>query len=173
MLELLADPRVDVVVSDQCEYGLMTPDANGHPVPAKKPTQWASSSPRRLKRLSKRCSGDHRRQHLVGGRAKQAALYPLPLSVEILRGMRDEADHKQQTLDNDDMDINMVTAIHATMPKPTDNHKPHNDSMKLADQNRAQKTEATFMDGTSKTISFTNFRKSYKDEYTQDNSTIT
>ena len=53
--KLLNHPKVSAVVSDQCEYGRLTPDANGTPTPAKKPTRWMSSSPHMLKRLSKRC----------------------------------------------------------------------------------------------------------------------
>ena len=50
ILELLSMPRVSSVVSDQCEYGLLTPGPGGVPMPAKKPTRWASSSPHMLKR---------------------------------------------------------------------------------------------------------------------------
>ena len=78
MQELLADERVGTTVSDQCEYGLVTPGPNGEPIPAKKPTQWASSSPRMLARLSKRCTGTHEHQHLEGQRTQGAELYPLP-----------------------------------------------------------------------------------------------
>ena len=37
MLELLGDDEVSTVVSDQCEYGLVTPGPDGAPMPAKKP----------------------------------------------------------------------------------------------------------------------------------------
>ena len=40
--------------------------------------------------------------------------------------------------------------------------------MTLAEQNRAKTSEAKFMDGTSQTISFQNFKATYKDEYTQE-----
>ena len=74
---VLRHPMVSSIISDQCEYGLLTPDANGLPTPAKKPTRWMSSSPFMLQRLSKRCSGDHVHQHLVGGRAKAAEDYSM------------------------------------------------------------------------------------------------
>ena len=51
---LLKHPRVGSLISDQCEYGLLTPDADGIPTPAKKPTRWMSSSPFMLQRLSRR-----------------------------------------------------------------------------------------------------------------------
>ena len=89
---LLKHPKVSSIVSDQCEYGLLTPDANGLLTPAKKPTRWMSSSPRMIHRLSRRCSGDHAHQHLVGGRAKAAENYFIELVTEIIRGVRDTAD---------------------------------------------------------------------------------
>lgn len=47
--KLLSDERVNTTVSDQCEYGLVTPGKHGVPVPARKPTRWASSSQHMLK----------------------------------------------------------------------------------------------------------------------------
>ena len=85
MENLLRHPRVRTVVSDQCEYGLVTPDLQGNVVPAKKPTRWATTSEQMARRLSTRCSGNHTHQHLLGGRAAAAALYPLPLITEIRR----------------------------------------------------------------------------------------
>ena len=80
------------VVSDQCQYGLLTPGPDGTPMPAKKATRWASSSPSVLARLSSRCKSDHEHQHLIGGREANAAFYPPELITDILRGMRDTAD---------------------------------------------------------------------------------
>ena len=76
MQKLLAHPRVNSVVSDQCQYGLVTPGGKGELMPAKKPTRWASTSPHMLNRLKARCPGDHIHQHLMGGRAANAAFYP-------------------------------------------------------------------------------------------------
>ena len=42
MLRLLRIKGVKCVTSDQCQYGLLTPDAQGNMVPAKKPTKWMS-----------------------------------------------------------------------------------------------------------------------------------
>jgi hypothetical protein len=55
MKRLMNQRGVSTVVSDQCEYGLLTPGPKGEPMPAKKPTRWMSSSPHMLKRLSRRC----------------------------------------------------------------------------------------------------------------------
>ena len=69
MVQLLKHPRSLVVTSDQCEYGLPTPGPDGTPTPAKKPTRWATSSKQMAARLSKRCTGTHKHQPLLSGRA--------------------------------------------------------------------------------------------------------
>ena len=43
-------------------------------------------------RLSTRCDGQHKHQHLLGGRAEAASFDPMKLVTESLRGMRDHAD---------------------------------------------------------------------------------
>ena len=53
MIQLLKEKGVSTVVSDQCEYGLLTPGPNGEPMPAKKPTRWMSSSPHMIKCMSR------------------------------------------------------------------------------------------------------------------------
>ena len=106
IVKLLAHPRINAVVSDQCEYGLLTPDMDGNPTPAKKPTRWMSSSAMMLKRLSRRCSKNHQHQHLVGGRAKAAEDYSLELVTEILRGIRDTADHEEEWGDEIEPELN-------------------------------------------------------------------
>lgn len=112
MQRLMEHPKVSSVVSDQCEYGLLTPNGDGVPTPAKKPTRWMSSSAMMLKRLSRRCSGKHVHQHLVGGRAKAAEDYSVQLVTDILRGMRDTADHEEEWGDSNGHDIDqaMMTA---------------------------------------------------------------
>ena len=107
--QILKHGRVSSVISDQCEYGLLTPDAQGNPAPAKKPTRWMSSSPEMIKRLSRRCSKTHVHQHLVGGRAKAAEEYPLDLICEILRGMRDTADSNIEVADDYNQELVFAT----------------------------------------------------------------
>ena len=85
----LAHPRVRTAVADQCMYGLITHTADGHRLPARKTTMFATRSPQMTQRLSMRCETSHRHQPLLGGRAADAAFYPLVLITEILRGMRD------------------------------------------------------------------------------------
>ena len=83
-----------------------------HLMPAKKPTRWMSSSPHMLQRLSRRCTGNHEHQQLVGGRAKAAEDYSLDLISEILRGMRDTSDH-EEPWDGDCPEPDMINAMHA------------------------------------------------------------
>ena len=42
--------------------------------------------------LGRRCDQSHKHQHLVGGRAADAALYPIPLIRSILKGVRATTD---------------------------------------------------------------------------------
>ena len=99
---LLRDKRVHVVTGDQCMYGLVTPDENGHMTPAKKPTKFATSSIHMARRLSTRCSGQHSHQHLMSGRAAAAAFYQAKLVAEILRGIRDTADPEMQVQEEEE-----------------------------------------------------------------------
>ena len=65
-----------------------------------------------LARLSTRCSKDHDHQHLLGGRAANAAYYAPELITEILRGIRDTANHDEERGDSleQDLEKHMVTA---------------------------------------------------------------
>ena len=115
MVKLLDDYKIETVISHQCKYGLLTPGPGGVPAPAKKPTKWASDSPFMLRRLSRRCSGKHKHQHIERGRPAAAALYPLRLITEILRGMRDTTEHQTKHYDDDDDEalLNPVMALNS------------------------------------------------------------
>lgn len=108
MIKLLTLNKDSTVVSDQCMYGLLTPGPDGAPMPAKKPTKWASSSPHMLRRLATRCSKEHIHQQLVSGRAKGAENYPIELITEILRGMRDTADAEEKWGDENEVDVEVA-----------------------------------------------------------------
>ena len=75
------------VVMDQCMFGLETKSSDGSRLPAKKPTKWMTNSPFMIDALDARCDKSHKHQHLVGGRAADAAFYPPKLLRAILRGM--------------------------------------------------------------------------------------
>ena len=118
MEKLLKEKNVSTTVSDQCEYGLLTPGTDGVPMRAEKSTKWASSSPHMLKRLSKRCQKDHVHQQLVGGRAKGAENYPLDLISEILRGIRDTADFEEEWGDETEKDLETAMLTNSLFHDP-------------------------------------------------------
>jgi hypothetical protein len=84
---LREDPRVGEVTAHQCMFGQTTSAADGTARPARKATRFLSSAPCILDELGVKCSGDHEHQHLIGGRAAQAAVYPPELCRAILRGL--------------------------------------------------------------------------------------
>ena len=165
---LLNHPKVSSLISDQCEYGLLTPDENGNPTPAKKPTRWMSSSPFMLHRLSRRCSGNHVHQHLVGGRAKAAEDYSLELITEILRGMRDTADAEEKWGDevNEDVASAMASAgmFHDVKTVGVAAALKSEDKV-MATENLTVKIK--YANGESGTTTLV-FKESYKDEYTRE-----
>ena len=169
MLRLLKHPKVGTTVADQCMYGLTTKDANGKEVKAKKPTQWASSAPHMLKRLSTRCDRTHTHQHLISGRATAAAYYPPKLISQILRGMRDTADAEHAESDwTPEMGIAMVhAAMHHDQPA-TSLVAAYRES-DLAHANAQRKVTFKYMDGREVSLSLdSNFKPQYKDEYTNE-----
>ena len=85
--ELLEEPTVMRVRADQCMYGLTTPGPDRRtPMPAMKPTAFLSNSWCVLSELSKICDHSHQHQHLMGGRARDAAIDPRLLCEAIARG---------------------------------------------------------------------------------------
>ena len=72
---------------DQCQFGLTTKGKKGQVEPARKRTRLMSNSDEILRELGKLCPGDHRHQHLVSGRAEDAAVYPDGLCRAICRGL--------------------------------------------------------------------------------------
>ena len=84
---LMRLPGVQTVVMDQCMFGLVTKSSDGSQLPAKKPTRWMTNSTFMIDALNVRCDKSHKHQHLVGGRAADAAFYPPKLLRAILRGM--------------------------------------------------------------------------------------
>ena len=155
------------MVSDQCEYGLVTRDVSGNLAPAKKPTRWATTSLQMVNRLSKRCSGTHKHQHLLGGRAADAAFYPLDLISEILRGIRDtyEAEHPEHDLPSREIRRAMARAsmLHdqetSRLAALTEDNRKNNNTPKT--------TTLHYSNGTTKTINLDSyFKEIYRDEYT-------
>ena len=165
---LLRHPKVSSLISDQCEYGLLTPDAQGRPTPAKKPTRWMSSSPFMLQRLSRRCKGDHVHQHLVGGRAKAAEDYSIELVTEILRGIRDTADAQEKWGDECPQEIltTMKSAGAFQDVKQVSVAAAYKSEDKIAATEKLT-VKVKYADGRVGTTELV-FKDSYRDEYTNE-----
>ena len=86
--ELMADPRVHRVGTDQCMMGLKTWKRGGGEAPAMKPTRFLTTSKKVATELAVQCDGNHEHQQLTDNRAKQAAIYPEKLCRAICMGNR-------------------------------------------------------------------------------------
>ena len=90
---LVNSPKVFSVVCDQCQFALTTKSADGKGRdPAMKPTRFLTASQQMVECLNKRRDRFHKHQHQTGGRAAEAAFYPLPLIRAILKRMRATGD---------------------------------------------------------------------------------
>ena len=78
---------VFTVRGDMCRFGMSSEDSLGS-APVKKPTGWMTNSLHISDALEKRCSGGHRHVQLTDGRARACQVYPVKLSLQILRGFR-------------------------------------------------------------------------------------
>ena len=170
MIKLLQHPKVQTTISDKCEYGLVTPSAvTGQPIPAQKPTRWATSSPQMLSRLSKRCSRTHEHQPLLGGRAADAAFYPMPLITEILRGIRhtdDAAAGPDDPVDSDLARSMMPGALFHDAPKSV---VAYVNEENLASDHKHRSTKLRMGDGSTQRIPLhRHVREQYRDEYTNE-----
>ena len=165
-------PGVGITVSDQCEYGLTTWGPDGTPMPAKKPTKWMSSSPQMLECLSRRCAGKHVHQPLMGGRAAEAAFYPMDLITAILRGMRNTADANH--VEEESVDHPMKEEMNKLMAQLTVSADvPDLHSMTMAALSNAQDV-AKQVAQTVLTLKYANgttqkIRPAFKPEYKDDN----
>lgn len=120
-----------------------------------------------LARLSACCPGDHEHQHLIGGRAADAAFYPPELITNILRGIRDTADAEFNKVEHD-VDMNSAMdragALH-DIPACSIN-AAYRESYS-SHQNDQRRVKFQFLNGNSSAIDLNkHFREMYKDEYT-------
>lgn len=166
MVDLLNDKRVHRTVADQCMYGLVTWTADGTWMAAKKPTRFATSSSHMAARLGRRCDKSHSHQHLLGGRAAEAAFYPRRLTLEMLRGIRDTPDAAEQ---HDDVPIDAqhrsVALLHDVSPSAAF-------SLQQQDRSSEKKHRTSVLhmaDGTKRICDLTRkFRPQHRDECTQE-----
>ena len=69
--------QAQILVIDQCQYGLTSVDDDQIERPARKTTGMMTNSPAMAVALNKRCPGNHKHTQLVGGRrTKLAQTYP-------------------------------------------------------------------------------------------------
>ena len=160
---------------DQCMFGLVSKSPDGLLLPAKKPTRWMTNSPFMVDALNVRCDKSHQHQHLVGGRAADAAFYPPKLLRAILRGMaltRDAHNGVRLLCENEKNFIDSFNSFVAAIPResaipkstapsdsadadPTDSGKPRTSSLPLVGGGTLPIEYASH-----------NFKAVYRDEYT-------
>ena len=87
MMKLMEELGVYTVRGGMCRLGMSSEDALGS-APVKQPTGWMTNSLRISDAMEKRCSGGHRHVQLTDGRANACQIYPVNLSLQILRGFR-------------------------------------------------------------------------------------
>ena len=136
-----------------------------------------TNSPFMVDALDARCDKSHKHQHLVGGRAADAAFYPPKLLRAILRGMamtRDASNGVRLLCENEksflDSFNNFVNAIsRETVPSKTTapDDSAGTDSFPSAD-GTTRTSSIPLVGGGSMPIEYSshNFKTVYKDEYT-------
>ena len=72
---LLRDHRVMRVDGDMCMFG-MSQEVEGERVSVMKPTTFMTNAPGIARRLSRKCKRLHQHAAVIGGKAKQAEVYP-------------------------------------------------------------------------------------------------
>eukprot|EP00435_Cladocopium_sp_Y103_P071135 s185_g36.t2 len=80
--ELIQRPGIYVCQTDMCQYGMKV-----RKLPNKKATRWVTNSKHVAMELQRRCNGEHEHEHLMGGLAKFAAVYPKALCQAVVRGL--------------------------------------------------------------------------------------
>ena len=73
VLRMLLQEGVELVEVDMCDFGIVASDEFGEAL-VRKRTKILTNSPEIARRVARRCSGDHRHVHLIGGKAKRAQL---------------------------------------------------------------------------------------------------
>ena len=89
VLEMLLRDDCELVEVDMCDFGLTASDEYGEAL-VRKRTKVLTNSPEVARRIARKCTGDHRHVHLIGGRAKRAQLYPRAFSQAVCEGIAAE-----------------------------------------------------------------------------------
>ena len=145
VVRLAMMPGVQVVVADQCQYGLKSKSDTGELLPALKPTRFMTNAAPMAELLQKRCKKDHAHQPLVSGRCAAAAFYPTKLIRTFLKGIR--------ATKNSELRRKEADSIHA-----------------VVEADAEVTSKVTKVGGGHITIQFDprNFRPEYRDEYTNE-----
>ena len=118
-----------------------------------------------LARLDSKCPRNHQHQPLLSGRAHAAELYPDQLILELLRGMRDDAD---KAMIAEEEETQHLQAAYANSTFDNDHTLPHATSKPIC-AIQPKKIDLTYTDG--RTVQHTigyNFKDSYSDEHTRE-----
>ena len=125
MMDLLQDPRVTLVRSDMCRFGMEThvKEVGGETGMVLKPTGFLTSSWCIATELNARCAGNHEHIPLMGGRAAKAAIYPPALCRAICKGLikQKEYDLKNNLSTTGKMDRQQLSAL-VTRVRQEDEH---------------------------------------------------
>ena len=98
--EVMQFDGVRTIVADQCMYGLKiwSNDKRQKDAAAQKKTRFVTNSESISNNLKKKCDGSHKRQELLGGRAAEAAKYPVPLCEAICQGLKEDINSRRKQL---------------------------------------------------------------------------
>ena len=100
------------VIFDQCEYGATTMNDNHEEMPIKKPTALQTTKLAMVRRMSKRCSGDHMHQTLEGSnRCHKAEDYPVKMAQHIAHALVQPEGLEEQTFAAGDGDEQELTGV--------------------------------------------------------------
>ena len=83
---MLLKEEVELVDVDMCDFGMTASDELGEAL-VRKRTKVLTNSAEVAKRIARRCDGQHRHVHLIGGKAKRAQLYPRAFSRAVCEGV--------------------------------------------------------------------------------------
>ena len=100
------------IIFDQCEYGATPLNDNHEKMPIKKPTPLQTKKLAMVRRMSKRCSGDHVHQTLEGGnRCHKAEDYPIKMAQHIAHALVQPEGLEEQTFAAGDGDEQELTGV--------------------------------------------------------------
>ena len=115
---LVKVPRVLTTKCHQCMYGLVARTRSGDDLPAREPTQFATSSKQMAARLQRLCDHSHAHPPLESDRAALAAFYPEGLILELQRRISDT--NEAEAMVKDATDIPHHQETHADQEEECD-----------------------------------------------------